>query len=223
MQVRPLNERHLILFDLDGTLIDTAADMYRAMNAALTKLALPLVTEPQIRQWVGKGTAKLCDSVLLHLAGTIDAVQHQQLLACYLQCYTEGLCISSQPFAGVLAFLNYCQAQQLHMACVTNKPEALAKQLLQQLQLDHYFGLILGGDSLPVRKPDPLPLLHAAAFFNCSPEQTLMIGDSSNDIEAARNARIDCIVMSYGYNHGEDIYACHPQQVIDTLETLIPS
>ncbi|MEB3766813.1 phosphoglycolate phosphatase [Acinetobacter sp. MD2] len=223
MSISQLPTRNLILFDLDGTLIDTAADMYGAMNLALAKLQLPLVTEAQVRQWVGKGTAQLCESVLMHLTGRLEPTQQQQLMQHYLACYSAGLCVNSQPFAGVVTFLNYCQAQGIAMACVTNKPEGLAKQLLQQLQLDHYFGLTLGGDSLPVRKPDPLPLLHAAAFFNCSPEQTLMIGDSSNDVEAARNAGIDCIVMSYGYNHGEDIYACHPQQVIDTLETLIVS
>lgn len=221
MSISRLQQRDLVLFDLDGTLIDTAADMHSAMNQALKQLGFAEVTEPQIRQWVGKGTAKLCDSVLLHLTGQINPDQHQQLMQYYLACYTAGICIDSQPFTGVVPFLKFCQAQNLNMACVTNKPEALANTLLQQLELDHYFGLILGGDSLERRKPDPLPLQHAVNFFQTQPELTLMIGDSSNDVEAARNAGIDCIVMSYGYNHGEDIRTCHPQQVIDTLETLI--
>lgn len=221
MSISRLQQRNLVLFDLDGTLVDTAADMHSAMNLALKQLGFPEVTELQIRQWVGKGTSKLCDSVLLYLTGEIDKTQHEQLMQQYLSCYAVGICIDSQPFAGVVPFLDFCQTRTLNMACVTNKPEALAKELLQKLELDHYFRLVLGGDSLERRKPDPLPLQHAVDFFQTKAERTLMIGDSSNDVEAARNAGIDCIVMSYGYNHGEDIYACHPQQVIDNLETLI--
>ena len=219
--VSRLQQRDVILFDLDGTLIDTAADMYRAMNLTLQQLGYPSVTEEQIREWVGQGTGKLCDRVLMHLFGHIDAKQHQQLLESYLAVYEIELCVESQLFEGVLPFLKYCQSQQLDMACVTNKPEHLAKILLNKLEVDQYFRLVVGGDSLPKRKPDPLPLLHAMDFFQTQPEKTLMIGDSSNDVEAARRAGVDCVVMSYGYNHGEDISACQPQQVIDTLEALI--
>ncbi len=107
------------------------------------------------------------------------------------------------------------------MACVTNKPEHLAKELLQKLQIDHYFSLVVGGDSLALRKPDPLPLLHSMQVFNTTQLQTLMVGDSKNDIEAARRAGIDCIVVSYGYNHGENIYDSDPQQVVDRLDQLL--
>ncbi|MFT4021524.1 MAG: phosphoglycolate phosphatase [Acinetobacter sp.] len=223
MSISRLNQRELLLFDLDGTLIDTAADMYRAMNLTLAQLNLPQVTEQNIRQWVGQGTGKLCDRVLEYLTGQIDPLQHQQLLQQYLEIYALELCVKSQPFLGVLPFLDYCKTQQFKMACVTNKPEQLAKDLLQKLNISHYFELILGGDSLAKRKPDPLPLQYAVQYFQTSIEKTLMFGDSKNDVEAARRAGIDCIVMSYGYNHGEDIRACQPQQVIDTLTVLIPS
>ncbi|WP_151778646.1 phosphoglycolate phosphatase [Acinetobacter brisouii] len=219
--VSRLPQRDVILFDLDGTLIDTAADMFRAMNITLQQLGYPLVTEQQIREWVGQGTSKLCDRVLMHLQGEIDPAQHQCLLEKYLEVYEIELCVESQLFAGVLPFLEYCQSQQLHMACVTNKPEHLAKILLEKLDVNNFFGLVVGGDTLEKRKPDPMPLLHAMDFFQTQPEKTLMIGDSSNDVEAARRAGVDCVVMSYGYNHGEDISACQPQQVIDTLEALI--
>jgi phosphoglycolate phosphatase len=102
-----------------------------------------------------------------------------------------------------------------------NKPEHLAKELLQKLQIDHYFSLVVGGDSLALRKPDPLPLLHSMQVFNTTQPQTLMVGDSKNDIEAARRAGIDCIVVSYGYNHGENIYDSDPQQVVDRLDQLL--
>ncbi|MEQ1246743.1 phosphoglycolate phosphatase [Acinetobacter soli] len=221
MSVVQLERRQLVLFDLDGTLVDTASDMYRAMNLTLRDLGWPEVSETQIRQWVGQGTGKLCDAVLTFLFQQIDPERHQQLLAHYLHVYAQELCVTSRLFDGVEAFLQRCQAQHIRMACVTNKPEALARKLLEELDIAHYFDLVVGGDSLPVRKPDPLPLLHSAAQFNVEPHATLMIGDSKNDVEAARRAGIDCIVVSYGYNHGENIYDSQPQQVVDRLDQLI--
>jgi len=143
--VSRLPQRDVILFDLDGTLIDTAADMFRAMNITLQQLGYPLVTEQQIREWVGQGTSKLCDRVLMHLQGEIDPAQHQRLLETYLEVYEVELCVESQLFKGVLPFLEYCQSQQLHMACVTNKPEHLAKILLEKLDVNNFFGLVVGG------------------------------------------------------------------------------
>ncbi|WP_130803517.1 phosphoglycolate phosphatase [Acinetobacter ihumii] len=221
MSLLNLEQRQLILFDLDGTLVDTASDMYRSMNLTLSHLGWPKVTETQVRQWVGQGTGKLCDSVLQFLFGQIEPEKHQQLLQKYLEVYEQELCVHSRIFDGVETFLKTCKDGQIEMACVTNKPEHLAKELLQKLGIEHYFGLVVGGDSLPLRKPDPLPLLHSMQVFHCAPPHTLMIGDSKNDIEAASRAGIDCIVVSYGYNHGENIYDSDPQQVVDRLDQLL--
>jgi phosphoglycolate phosphatase len=221
MSVAHLQNRNLILFDLDGTLVDSAADLYRAMNLSLEKLALPLVTEVQIRAWVGKGAAKLCETVLEHLFGQVNAQQQEQLLNTFVEVYAQELCVNTQVYEGVLSFLDYCQTHDITMACVTNKPEHLAQGILDILQLSPYFNMVIGGDSLAERKPHPLPLLHCVQQQNTTVLQTLMIGDSSNDVEAARRAGIDCIVVSYGYNHGESIYDCQPQQVVDSLEELI--
>lgn len=221
MSVARLQTRSLILFDLDGTLVDSAADLYRAMNLSLAKLGLPLVTEAQVRVWVGKGAAKLCEAVLNHLFGQVDAQQQAQLLSTFMQVYAQELCVDTQVYEGVLPFLDYCQAQHIAMACVTNKPEHLAKGILDVLQLATYFKMVVGGDSLAERKPHPLPLLHCVEQEGVSVAETLMIGDSSNDVEAARRAGIDCIVVSYGYNHGESIYDCQPQQVVDRLAELV--
>lgn len=223
MSIARLDQRDLMLFDLDGTLVDSAADLFRAMNISLNILQMPLVTETQVRVWVGKGVSKLCESVLLHITGEVNGNQHQQLLQTFMQVYAAELCVDTRPYPGVTEFLAYCQDKQLKMACITNKPYHLARELLQQLQLLHYFHLVLGGDSLPQKKPHPLPLLHSAEVLQSQLDNTLMIGDSSNDVEAARQAGIDCIVVSYGYNHGEDIYACQPQQVVDDLRELIGS
>ncbi|MFV5264047.1 phosphoglycolate phosphatase [Acinetobacter courvalinii] len=221
MSVAQLQSRHLVLFDLDGTLVDSAADLYRAMNLSLTKLGLPLVTEAQVRVWVGKGAAKLCEAVLSHLFGQVDAQQQTQLLSTFMQVYAQELCVDTQVYDGVLPFLEYCQAHNIAMACVTNKPEHLARGILDVLELAPYFKMVVGGDSLAERKPHPLPLLHCVEQAGITTAETLMIGDSSNDVEAARRAGIDCIVVSYGYNHGESIYDCQPQQVVDRLVELV--
>lgn len=221
MSVAQLSKRDLILFDLDGTLVDSAADLYRSMNLSLQSLGWPLVTEVQIREWVGKGASKLCESVLLHLFGKLDAEQHKLLLHTFVETYGAELCVNTQIYSGVPEFLKHCQTLNIKMACVTNKPVKLAQGLLDALELSPYFQVVLGGDSLPERKPHPLPLLHCMQSLNTSASQSLMIGDSSNDVEAARRAGIDCIVVSYGYNHGESIYDCQPQQVVDSLAELI--
>jgi len=196
MTVAQLTTRNLILFDLDGTLVDSATDLFRAMNISLNTLQLPMVTEQQIRQWVGKGASKLCEDVLLNLLGEVEPSQHQQLYAEFLEVYAAGICVDSKPFPGVIDFLDYAVRQNITLACVTNKPQKLAEALLYELRLDQYFKLVVGGDSLEHKKPHP-------------------------DIEAARRAGVDCIVVSYGYNHGEDIHDSAPQQVVDDLRELI--
>lgn len=221
MSVAQLQSRNLVLFDLDGTLVDSAADLYRAMNLSLEKLGMPLVTEAQVRVWVGKGAAKLCEAVLEHLFGQVVAQQQAQLLSTFVEVYARELCVNTQVYEGVLPFLEYCRNHDIAMACVTNKPEHLARGILDILQLSPYFKMVVGGDSLAERKPHPLPLLHCVQAQNTTTSATLMIGDSSNDVEAARRAGIDCIVVSYGYNHGENIYDCQPQQVVDRLVELV--
>ncbi|WP_151716631.1 phosphoglycolate phosphatase [Acinetobacter sp. TUM15071] len=221
MSVAQLQSRNLVLFDLDGTLVDSAADLYRAMNLSLEKLGFATVTEAQVRVWVGKGAAKLCEAVLEHLFGQVDAQQQEQLLSTFVDVYAQELCVNTRVYEGVLPFLEYCQTHNITMACVTNKPEHLAKGILDILHLSPYFKIVIGGDSLSERKPHPLPLLHCVELEGTSTAETLMIGDSSNDVEAARRAGIDCIVVSYGYNHGESIYDCQPQQVVDHLAELV--
>ena len=159
--------------------------------------------------------------MLEHLFGEVDAQQQEQLLSTFVDVYAQELCVNTQVYEGVLPFLDYCQTHNISMACVTNKPEQLAQGILDLLALSPYFKMVIGGDRLPERKPHPLPLLHCVQAQNTTTAATLMIGDSSNDVEAARRAGIDCIVVSYGYNHGENIYDSQPQQVVDRLDQLI--
>lgn len=221
MSIAKLDTREVILFDLDGTLVDSATDLYRAMNLSLARLELPLVTEQQVRVWVGKGTSIFCDSVLRHIKGSIDPELHALLLATFLEIYNADPCVTTQPFKGVVEFLDWGIAQHKKLVCVTNKPELPARKIIQDLGLDKYFVDVIGGDRFAERKPNPIQLLYCVDAYHVSKEQVLMIGDSINDVEASRRAGIDCIVVSYGYNHGEDIRDCQPQLIVDDLQQLL--
>ena len=221
MNIANVAQREVLLFDLDGTLVDSATDLHRAMNMSLNALQLPTVTEAQVRVWVGKGTALFCQSTLQHLTGKVDPAQQQQLLETFLKIYNADPCVETQPFDGILEFLEWGLAQKKTMICVTNKPELPARAIVDHLGMTHYFADVIGGDRFEERKPHPRQLLHCVEQYAQSKDQVLMIGDSSNDVEAARRAGIDCVVVSYGYNHGENILDCQPQQVVDNLCELI--
>lgn len=221
MDIAKLDQREIIMFDLDGTLVDSAFDLYRAMNLSLERLGLPSVTEQQVRVWIGKGTSLFCKSTLQYLKGEIDPVLHQQLLDTFLEIYNADPCVDTRPFKGILPFLDWGIKNNKKLICVTNKPEQPARKILEELDMGHYFVDVIGGDRFDARKPDPIQLNYCVEFYQMTPEQALMVGDSSNDVEASRRANVDCIVVSYGYNHGEDIHACQPQQVVDDLRELL--
>lgn len=192
----PFGGLKAVFFDLDGTLVDSAADIHAALLTALRDLGLPLVSERQVRDWVGRGASRLVHCAIEHLGLHPDL--HAPLLNQFMVCYRSSVCVDSEVYDGVLRCLRYCQSQQLHLACITNKPLAPAKQLLSQLNLLSYFSLVLGGDSLDHRKPHPAPLLHALAYYDVLPDQAIMVGDSRNDVEAAHAAGMACIALSYG-------------------------
>ena len=156
-----------------------------------------------------------------YLTGQVDPAQHQQLLDTFLDIYNAEPCVDTQPFAGIVDFLEWGMKHNKKMICVTNKPEQPARMIIDALGLNQYFVDVIGGDRFEERKPHPRQLLFCVDHYQLAKEQVLMIGDSSNDVEAARRARVDCIVVSYGYNHGEDIQNCQPQQVVDNLTELL--
>lgn len=209
----------LIICDLDGTLVDSASDIQHALNAALMEMGLETVSEYDVRRWVGRGASRLVSCVLE--AAHYRKELHDDLLAAFMRHYQADVCQTSQLYDGVAEFIAACQKQHIPLVCVTNKPYAPAKALLEALNILTPFQLLIGGDSLPHKKPHPEPFLHCLRYFGVSASETLVLGDSRNDVEAALAAHIPCVAVSYGYNHGEPIEASKPEWIIDSLAELI--
>ncbi len=209
----------VILFDLDGTLVDSARDIHHCLNLALADHGMREVSELQVRNWVGRGASRLVYCVLE--AAREPASLHDALLASFMRHYQAAVCQFSRFYEGVRPFMAACRERNIPMACVTNKPYAPARALLEALGCLDEFALLLGGDSLPHRKPHPEPVLHAVRYFNAEPGKVLMVGDSRNDVEAARAAGVPCVALPYGYNHGEPIEACKPDWIIPSMSALL--
>lgn len=209
----------LVMFDLDGTLVDSVADISLSLNRALTDLGLPNVTLTQVQTWVGRGASRLVYCVLEHLLRPPGL--HDVLLARFMERYQESVCEVSTVYAGVHELLAACRSAGIYLACVTNKPYAPAKTLLQALELLESFDLLLGGDSLVHKKPHPAPLLHCLHHFDVPAAQALMVGDSRNDVEAARAAHVRVLAVPYGYNHGEAVALAKPDWLVESLLELL--
>lgn len=206
-----------IVIDLDGTLLDTADDLAFAANAMLAELELPQLPLETIRSYIGNGVSRLVKRVLtLDLHAEPDLDLFGQALETFQKHYGENVSRSSRPFPGVIEGLEQFKAMGMQLACITNKAERFTVPLLRDTGLFDYFELILCGDSLPKRKPDPLPLLHACEHFGIAPKELLLIGDSLNDTQAARAAGCPVFCVPYGYNRGE------PVEKLD-LDAIVPS
>jgi phosphoglycolate phosphatase len=216
--------KEVILFDLDGTLIDSAPDLALAINHMLTSLNRPTFSDDTIRSWVGNGAEFL---VKRGLSGSSEIDEHldsnlfKKALQIFLNFYKENLCVDTKLYPNVGASLKIIKAQGYRLVIVTNKPIDFVAPILTGLALDGLFETVLGGDSLPKRKPDPLPLLHICQQFAVSVEQCLMVGDSKNDILAAKAANMESIGLSYGYNYGEDIGLHKPEAVFDDFSDIV--
>ena len=208
----------MILIDVDGTLVDSVPDLAYCVDEMMKRMALPARGIAKVRNWVGNGVDRLVQRALIGgLDGHPDEVLFAQALPLFLELYTDNVSKRSKLYAGVREGLDYLKAQGYALGCVTNKAEQFTIPLLKDLGVYGDFSLVICGDTLAQKKPDPLPLLHAAQHFGVAPEQALMIGDSISDVKAARAAGFQIICMSYGYNHGEDIHNYHPDLVIDSM------
>jgi len=211
----------MVMIDLDGTLIHTAPDLADCANRMLADIGRAPAPVETVMTWIGNGVPRLVKRALTgQMMAEPEAALFDRALAIFQQHYLAHVSDLSRPFPGVVAGLDRLKARGFRLACITNKAEAFTLPLLRNLELFKYFELVLSGDSLPKQKPDPLPLLHACKHFGITPEHGMLIGDSSNDVEAARAAGMPVICVPYGYNHGHDIRESHPDAVVDSLEAV---
>lgn len=211
----------MVLFDLDGTLIDSVPDLAYCVDEMMKLLDMPLRGEAAVRNWVGNGIERLVERALTNdLNGKPDAVLFAKALPIFKTLYAENTSGRSFLYPGVREGLEYIKSLGLRMGCVTNKAEQFTVPLLKDLGVYDMFETVISGDTLPVKKPDPGPLFYAAGWFHCAPFDALMVGDSISDVKAARAAGFNIVCMSYGYNHGEDIHNYHPDAVIDSMVEL---
>jgi phosphoglycolate phosphatase len=207
-----------VLFDLDGTLVDSAPDLARAVDATLLELDRAPAGEARVREWVGNGAQRLLKRALTgQMEAEPPAELFERAMPRFFHHYEANLCIDSVLYVGVREGLQRLRRQGLQLAVVTNKPGRFVSPLLSALDIGEDFAVLVGGDTLAEKKPHPAPLLHAAKQLGQSPAQTLMVGDSRNDVLAARRAQMPVICVPYGYNHGEDIRRTEPDAVVEDL------
>ena len=211
----------LLLFDLDGTLVDSAPDIAAAVDETLQARGWPVAGIERVRSWVGNGSRKLIERAVLFAAQSSDADLLHAVHDEFLVQYAQHNGPETRVFDGAREFLAHCQNLNKKMACVTNKPAHLANALLDHLDMKKYFSIVIGGDSFPQRKPDPVALLYCCEKLTTPIARTLMIGDSETDVKSARNAGMKVLCVSYGYNHGGTVAATNPDWLIDDFREII--
>jgi phosphoglycolate phosphatase len=228
-----LTEIEAVIFDLDGTLVHTLGDFQVALHRTMADLDLPPVSNALIEQTIGKGSEHLIRSLLAHQiarpevkgvgqvcpALTVDALFDRA----WQRYQHHYLAINGQfadVYPGVLEVLRDLSGKGVPMACLTNKPLAFAQALLKDKSLMAFFGHVFGGDSFERKKPDPLPILKTCEALGTAVGRTLMVGDSSNDAQAAHAAGCPVVLVTYGYNHGQPVQNTPAAAWLDSLANL---
>ena len=218
------------IIDLDGTMVDTMGDFVVAINLMLGDLGYDAIDASIVALKVGKGSENLVNSVLNNALANnnigLSAINKEALLAravgLYQQHYRRINGQNAQVYPGVVAGLRAMQAAGLKLACLTNKPLAFANELLHLKGLAEYFSHAFGGDSFERKKPDPLPVIKTCLALGSPPTRTLVVGDSSNDAQAARAAGCPVVLVTYGYNHGMPIASAGADATVNSLLELLP-
>lgn len=214
-----------LLFDLDGTLVDSAPDLAEALDATLQALGFAAAGEALTRAWIGNGARVLVQRALAHSFGCEPGeVSEASLNVAHLQFLEHYQLMNgrhSRLYPGVREALEAWHVEQLPMAVVTNKPIQFVPVLLASQRIEQYFSVRLGGECVPDRKPHPGMLLTACAQLGVVPRECVMIGDSRNDIEAARRAELAVVAVDYGYNHGRPVSAESPDRIVADLRQLL--
>jgi phosphoglycolate phosphatase len=195
----------LLAIDLDGTLVDSAPDIAHCLGHALESIGLPSPGEALTRVWIGDGLETLLNRALAHSSGahggSAASVEKpfEAALAGFLSCYNANLFVRSRLYPGVVATLDRLQSHGIKLCCITNKRLSFSERLLVDAGVRDRFELLLGGDSLPEKKPSPLPLTVAAERLGALPAEAVLVGDSHQDLRAARSAGFGFVLASYGY------------------------
>lgn len=228
-----LTQIDAVIFDLDGTLVHTLGDFQVALHRTMADLDLPPVPDALVAQTIGKGSEHLIRSLLAHqitqpevkgvgqacAALTVDAL-FERAWRRYQHHYLTINGQFAEVYPGVLDVLDFFAARAVPMACLTNKPLAYAQVLLQEKAIGHFFGPVFGGDSFERKKPDPLPILKTCEALGTAVGRTLMVGDSSNDAQAAHAAGCPVVLVTYGYNHGQPVQDTPAAAWLDSLAEL---
>jgi phosphoglycolate phosphatase len=207
----------LVMYDLDGTLIDTASEITLAVNATLKQYGFNPVTEGQVKEWIGHGTAWLMqqawpDSRDIHAQDTWNNVMGN-----FMQHYKYVVGTVSKPYPNALDTLVKLKSEGVKQAIVTNKEEPYTSKILAQHDMKDLFDLLISGNSLPYKKPDAAVVTHCLEALGETKESSLFVGDSEIDINTAKNAGVTCWVVPYGYNAGRDINQANPDKLIDNI------
>jgi phosphoglycolate phosphatase len=208
-----------IIFDLDGTLVDSAEDLRAALNVMLKDLDLRAIEASEIKAMIGDGVLKLVERALVATHG--EPARAPTLLPRFLEIYQANPATLTRCYPGVVETLKKLSLGNFRMAVVTNKPVVATKAILRALALAEFFPVVVGGDSVEKRKPDPAPLLEAARQLQLNVDQLLMVGDNIHDVEAALAAGMRCIAVSYGYHHRPPT-EFNADRLIDRFDELLP-
>lgn len=218
-----LDDKKLILFDLDGTLVDSARDLALAVNHMLQRIGRETFDSEVIRSWVGNGAQTLVKRGLSGSSEIDENIEHElfeEALDIFLDFYANNLCVETISYPNVVGTLKNLKNQGYRLALVTNKPYDFIAPLLEGLEMNGLFELCLGGDSLEKKKPHPMPLLHVCERLGVDASECVMVGDSKNDILAAKAAKMHSIGVTYGYNYNEPISVYQPEHVVEEFSAI---
>lgn len=218
----PAMKNLTVVFDLDGTLVDTAPDLVGATNHALSDVGLPAVPSPVLRPWISFGARRMIVEALAHANRPMPDVEVDRLLGLFLGYYEVNIARESRPFPGAVAAISALREEGATLAVCTNKRESLTRSLLRALDLDRHFDGLAGRDTFAVSKPHPDHLLGAIRLAGGDPAQALMVGDSDVDIHTAKAARVPVVAVTFGYT-ATPVAEFNPDRVIDHYDALLPA